>query len=124
VTTVHVAGGSERFFADAQRCYERWDPSTPPGLQLPASAAVPAAIDEVDRSPLFALLARRRYEQTIEYSTAEYLDVLGTYSGHRALEPEQRTGLFACLRALIDMDHGGSIAKRYLYELRIATRAE
>ena len=31
VSTHHVAGGDESFFAEAQACYERWDPETPPG---------------------------------------------------------------------------------------------
>ncbi|WP_323180112.1 hypothetical protein [Streptomyces sp. NBC_00893] len=30
VTTHHVAGGSEGFFEQVQRCYERWDPATRP----------------------------------------------------------------------------------------------
>ena len=122
VTTEHVAGGSERFFADAQRCYERWDPSTPPGLRLSSAASVAPATDEVDASPLFARAERRRYERTIEYTAAEYLDVLGTYSGHRALAPARRAGLFRCLRELIEADHGGTIAKHYLHELRVARR--
>jgi SAM-dependent methyltransferase len=122
VTTSHIAGGSERFFADAQHCYERWDPSTPVGLRLPSAASVGKALDEVDSSPLFAPPERRRFEQTIKYTATQYLDVLGTYSGHRALEPARRAGLFRCLRELIEADHGGTIAKRYLHELRVARR--
>jgi len=98
VTTGHVAGGTEQFFADAQRCYERWDPATPPGLRLPAAEAVASDIDEVDRSPLFGPPARRRYERTITYSAVEYLDVLSTYAGHRALTPEQRSSCTAVVR--------------------------
>ncbi|GIM98067.1 hypothetical protein [Paractinoplanes toevensis] len=30
VSTHHIAGGTNAFFADAQRCYERFDPTTPP----------------------------------------------------------------------------------------------
>lgn len=37
ISTTHVLGGTDRFFADVQDCYERWDPSTPPGLRLPAA---------------------------------------------------------------------------------------
>ena len=123
VTTFHVAGGTERFFADAQRCYERWDPATPPDLRLPAAASVPPATDEADASPRFEPPVRRRFEQTIRYTSTQYLDVLGTYSGHRALEPARRDGLLRCLRDLIEIDHEGTIAKRYLHELRVARRS-
>ena len=48
------------------------------------------------------------------------IELLGTYSGYRALEPEQQTGLLACISQLIDQNYGGTITKRYLYELRVA----
>jgi hypothetical protein len=40
VQTHHVAGGSTRFFAEVQACYERFDPSTPPGLRLPSTSPI------------------------------------------------------------------------------------
>lgn len=94
VTTTHVLGGSEVFFAEVQDCYERWDPATPPGLRLLPADAIPAAVDEVDSSDLFLPAVRRRYTQ----------------------------GLLACVARLIDGRHGGEIVKRYLYELRVAHR--
>lgn len=51
----------------------------------------------------------------------QYLDLLGSYSGHRALTAEARAGLRACLAALIDERHGGTVVKRYLTELRVAS---
>lgn len=122
VTTSHVLGGSEMFFAEAQDCYERWDPATPPGLVLEPADAVPDAVDEVDSSGLFLPAVRRRYVQDVAYSTAGYLEVLSTYSGHRALEPTRRRGLLDCIAGLIDDRHGGRVVKRYLYELRVARR--
>lgn len=123
VTTTHVAGGTAEFFAEMQRCYERWDPSTPPGLRLDAANELPAAVDEVDESDAFLPAVRRRYERDIEYSTNSYLDVLLTYSGHRTMPPAAQAGLLGCLASLIDRDFGGTIVKRYLYELRVARRS-
>lgn len=122
VTTAHVLGGSEAFFEEVQRCYERWHSSTPAGLHLPALDAVPPAVDEVDGSALFLPAVRRRHEQDVTYSTRGYLEVLSTYSGHRALTPVQREGLFACIGDLLDRRYGGTVTKRYLYELRVARR--
>jgi hypothetical protein len=120
VTTSHVLGGTATFFAQAQDCYERFDPATPPGLRLMDVEELAAEVDEVDAHPLFLPAVRRRYVQDVTYTTAEYLDLLRTYSNHRALEPERRRGLLSCLARLIDRDHGGTITKRYMYELRVA----
>ena len=122
VTTEHVRGGSSAFFADAQRCYEQWDPATPPGLRLTPAEEVPPFLDEVDTSELFAPAVRHRCTQDVTYSAPGYLDVLATYSGHRALTDERRRGLFHCLRRLIEDSSEGSVTKRYLYELRVARR--
>lgn len=122
VTTEHVLGGTAPFFADAQRCYEQWDPTVQPGLRLLPADQITPMLDEVDTSELFEPARRRRYTQDVTYSTRTYLDVLHTYSGHRALAPDLRTGLMSCLGRLIDSRYGGVVTKRYLYELRVARR--
>lgn len=52
------------------------------------------------------------------YAPDEFLAVLDTYSGHRALDPETRRGLYDELRSLM----GGTVTKHYLFELAVATR--
>jgi SAM-dependent methyltransferase len=123
VTTWHVAGGDEAFFAAAQRCYERFMPGTPTGERLRPASRIPSeAATELARDPRFDPVVTRRYERDIGYTTAEYLDVLATYSNHRALDPAAREDLFACLAALADSEHGGRVVKRYLFELAVAAR--
>jgi SAM-dependent methyltransferase len=123
IATHHVAGGDVAFFADAQACYERWDPGTPPGgVALPPAAEVPASSGELDRSGRFGPAVFRRYEWERSYSSAGYLEVLLTYSGHRALQPAAQAGLLDCIAGLIDTGYGGRITKRYLTELRVAHR--
>jgi SAM-dependent methyltransferase len=122
IATHHVAGGTAQFFVDVQRCYEAWMPGTPQGLRLPDAAAVP----ERDRAELeaggrFVAVRTRRYERDLSYTAREYLDVLRTYSNHRALAPDARDRLLACIGELIDTRFGGRIAKRYLTELTVAT---
>ena len=124
VTTWHVAGGDAAFFAAAQRCYERFMPGTPPDERLRPASEIPAeAAAELAREPRFAPAVTRRYEREIGYTTAEYLDLLATYSGHRALDAGPRADLFDCLAALADEHHGGRITKRYLFELTVARRS-
>jgi SAM-dependent methyltransferase len=120
VSTHHVAGGDERFFELVQACYERWMAGTPPGLRLADAADVRDDADELMRSGAFARAVARRYERELTYTTQEYLDLLRSYSGHRALAPEARDALFTCIATLIDDDFGGRIAKRYMTGLAVA----
>ena len=122
VATHHVAGGTVEFFVDVQDCYERWDPTTPPGLRLTAGTDIPTDDQELVRSGLFGPAQFRRYERDLAYSTAAYIDVLLTYSNHRAMEPERQQGLLNCIANLIDTQHGGHIVKRYMTELSVAYR--
>jgi SAM-dependent methyltransferase len=125
VATHHVAGGDESFFAEAQACYIRWDPATPPDrAPLRAAADISSPSDELDRSHRFGPVTFRRYEWELPYTTAGYLQVLLTYSGHRALDPAAKAGLLDCIANLIDSGYGGRITKRYLTELRVASTPE
>jgi SAM-dependent methyltransferase len=123
VDTHHVAGGSEEFFRDVQACYEAWDPSTPPGLRLPAADDLPTARRDLDGSPHLELPHLRRYVRDVRYTTAGYRTLLLTYSNHLALPVERRDGLLGCIESLIDGRFGGVVTKRYLFELRVARRA-
>jgi SAM-dependent methyltransferase len=118
VATHHVAGGTQAFFDEVQRCYERWDPATPPNLRLTPADEIAPQEDE----PPFGAATFNRYEWERTYTTAEYLDLLYSYSGHRRLAAERRAGLLACIAELIDGRFGGRIAKRYMNELRVTRR--
>ncbi|RII14808.1 Malonyl-[acyl-carrier protein] O-methyltransferase [Streptomyces sp. YIM 130001] len=122
VATQHVAGGSDAFFIEVQDCYERFDPATPPGLRLPAEDDVDASEHEAEtaRSGRYGPVDCRRYAWDLTYTTAQYLDVLQTYSGHRALPASARRRLLESIAELIDGRYGGRITKRYLTELRTA----
>lgn len=110
ISTHHVAGGTNAFFAEVQRCYERFDPATPPNLRLQPSEEIP--VDDAE----FGDVTVRRYHQDITYRTSEYLDVLSTYSGHIALPDAARRGLLNCIATLIDTKYGGEITKRYMIQ--------
>jgi SAM-dependent methyltransferase len=122
VDTQHVAGGTEAFFADAQRCYERFDPATPQGIRLQPADEFVDDDAELAASGRFAAAGFRRYEWELPYPTEQYIDLLLTYSGHRALPAAARNGLLDCIAELIDRRYGGRIVKRYLTQLRVAKR--
>lgn len=124
VSTHHVEGGTwsadSTFNADIQACYERFDPATPPNLQMPTADDIHDDPRELDESGKFTRPTFRRYEWERTYTTAEYLDLLMTYSGHRALPRSQRNALLECIAHLIRAEHGGSVTKRYLTRLSLA----
>jgi SAM-dependent methyltransferase len=122
VSTHHIAGGTDAFFAAAQGCYERFNPATPPGLRLTTRDETPDEAAEFDRSARFGPVEFRRYEWQQTYTTHDYLNLLMTYSDNRALAPQARSDLFACLTRLIDDAHHGEITKRYRTRLAIAHR--
>ncbi|MDP9243493.1 MAG: class I SAM-dependent methyltransferase [Chloroflexota bacterium] len=124
IDTDHVAGGTERFFIEVQDCYERADPETQQGLRLPAAADLTPDLDELKRSGRFGPIAVRQYEWERSYSTAEYVELLGTYSGHIALEPSVHARLLDCIAILIDNRYGGRVDKRYLTTLRVGRRLD
>jgi SAM-dependent methyltransferase len=122
VTTHHVKGGTVDFFERVQRCYEQWDPATPPDLRQVDEADTATDTGELEHSEYFDQVAVRRHARDIAYSVDEYIDVLLTYSNHRALDAPSRQGLLTCIRDLIETRYGGRITKRYLHELIMATR--
>lgn len=124
VRTQHVRGGTEQFFVEVQACYERFDPETPPGLRLPPAAGIDGSehAEEVARSGSFGPTVFRRHERDLTYTTAEYLELLRTYSGHRALPDVDRNGLLQAIGDLIDGRYGGRVTKRYLIELAVSYR--
>ncbi|MFJ8822361.1 class I SAM-dependent methyltransferase [Streptomyces sp. NPDC102467] len=123
VSTHHIKGGTEAFFAASQRCYEHFDPTTPPGITLQPASHVPKDEAELTASGRFEPAVFRRYEWDATYTTRQYLDLLSTYSGHRDLDPAARAGLYDSLAGLVDGRHGGRITKRYMTELRLARLA-
>lgn len=64
----------------------------------------------------------QRFAQEITYSAPEYLDLLRTFSGHRALDTTALAGLLDSIRDLIDNHYEGSVTKRTLHELITAGR--
>jgi SAM-dependent methyltransferase len=123
VATHHIAGGTEPFFDDAQACYRRFDPNTTPADAVRQRAdEIPFDTDR-GRSGEYHKPVFRRYEWTADYRTADYLDLLRTYSTTLAMPRPAGEGLVRCIGQLIDGRYGGRITKRYLTELRVARKA-
>jgi hypothetical protein len=77
---------------------------------------------EFDQSRRFGPVHFRRYEWNQTYITREYVDLLLTYSGHRAMPADCRQSLLTCITDLIENSYDGQITKRYLTQLATARR--
>ena len=127
VATRHVlpADGDD-FFLEVQRDYEAVvpdDPKTQAGAPRPPEAIADLS-DEIDASGLFRNVGARRYQWDVIYTAHEYIGVLGTYSGHRALDDARRERLFERIRRRIESRPDGKVRKTYLAMLNIAERVD
>ena len=123
IATHHVTGGTSDFFVASQDCYERFMPGTPRGLRLPEVSTVShEAADDMAASGLFEVVGERDHVWDETYSADGYIDVLETYSGHRALELDGRGRLYDCVRELIHERFDGTITKRYLFRITVGRR--
>ena len=118
----HVEGGDTDFFNEMQDCYERYMPGTPKGLRLEAADDIPSSDWGIESMPAFDPPVFRRWTQVTEYTTATYFDLLRTFSGHIALDAENRAALFACLEELLESRYGGRVRRATLTELCVARR--
>ena len=122
ISTHHVDGGSKQFFTDVQRIYDHYGIGEAPGFCLAAASDIPEQFDEAERSGLFDSLQFRRYEWDEIYTAQSYLDLLATYSNHRALSTQAQAEMFPSIANLITSRYGGQITKRYMVQLAVARK--
>jgi SAM-dependent methyltransferase len=113
----HVAGGDIAMFDEIQDCYVAHMPGATRERLRPLGKRTQSASD-TRKSGLFEVVESTSLVAIETYTTAEYMDLISTYSGHRMLEPEQLVRLQACIASIIDRA-GGTIHKAYAHELVI-----
>jgi hypothetical protein len=122
----HVqSDASGDFFEAAQEVYEREAPEIvkPDDHKgLPRPDELPDRSGEIEASGLFGGVVRRDYRWDESYDAEGCVRVLGTYSGHIALDPVSRERLFRGISDLIEEEYGGGIIKGYLTTLCLAHR--
>jgi SAM-dependent methyltransferase len=78
--------------------------------------------DFAKHASLFTSASIDRFPWSRPYSAEEYIQLLGTYSDHIALDEESRNRLFAAIENAISK-HGGFLDKRYTTVLQMAQKA-
>ena len=96
----------EGFFAESQSLYDKY--YLPLTVDRPPTHATNFPGVEVFEEPI-----KRVYPWTQTYSSAQYIKLLGTYSGHIALSDENRNLLFEGITNLIETKYDGQVTKYY-----------
>lgn len=78
-------------------------------MRLPAATEVRFEGEGSDAGGNFREVVFRRYEHERTYSTQVYLDLLLSYSGHRAMESAAQRGLLSYIARLIDKRYDGQV---------------
>jgi SAM-dependent methyltransferase len=124
VQTQHVTtDDGEGFWSDVQEDYDAimpGDDNRPP----PRPAEVADLSAEIAASGLFRQAVVRRHLWDVRYSADEYIAVLETYSGHRALDDASRQSLYERIRSRIGAQPDRHVTKSYLAILNVAQRAK
>ena len=114
---------ADRFFYEIQEVYrqlgmepagELWPPPLPED--------VPDMREEIEASGLFGEVQSRRFVWELMYSAEEYIDLLNTFSGHIALEPEKRGYLYRKVRERINARDDPRVRRHWLAILNIASK--
>jgi SAM-dependent methyltransferase len=117
VATRHVSSGNDdRLYVDLQDAYVEAGEER---IDLPHPDDVPDDRAEIEASGLFGDVAVRRYVVAHDYAIDDYVAVLETYSGHRAMEPAARERLYASIRRIAG---DRPMRKHYLFLLHVARR--
>ncbi|MGD0589086.1 MAG: class I SAM-dependent methyltransferase [Thermoplasmata archaeon] len=122
--THHVAGGTTAFFEESQQYYRRFFPESSVGFRLPRAEDVPRVGADLAGSGMFGPAIARSYPWEQRYATADYLDLLRTYSDHRSLGPDRREELLTRLGTMIDERFSGEVRKAYLTVLSVARKVD
>jgi SAM-dependent methyltransferase len=119
VETQHVLPpDGDPFFAAVQEDYDAVD-RRPDNRPPPPPEEIADLTAAFDASGCFEPAQARRYLWDVTYAAGEYIAVLETYSGHRALPEAKRRRLYDLIRARIG---DRTVRKTYLATLTVARK--
>ncbi len=93
--------GFDQFFSEIQSVYDEIDEAHPGEWPPPAPEQVPDESASFEGSGLFEVSGVRRYLWAVDYDADGYIELLETFSGHIAMEPDKREHLYREMRRRI-----------------------
>jgi SAM-dependent methyltransferase len=112
----------DSFFREIQPAYEAIDGQKVTEWPLPED--VPDMREEVEASGLFIDFQSRRYVWELMYTAEEYIDLMNTFSGHIAMEPDKREYLYHNVRELINARADPRVRRHWLAILNVARKRQ
>jgi len=124
-SAAHVfPAGGDRFFRDLQDVYDEIGEGLPPGAQWPQLGELPDDTTEIKSSGLFEHAAVRQFDWEVSYSAEEYIRLLGTFSGHIAMEAWKRDRLDGEIRRRLAERRDGRVRRHWGAVLHVARRRD
>lgn len=123
VGTNQVADAVDRgYFQASQPIYDKHFPGAGPPAQTPGRDVVPPEFEELRANPRVDEPELFRYDWDQRYTTAEYLDLVRSYSNTAQMAPAARAAFLADLGAFIDHEFGGYVIRPLVITLSCARR--
>jgi SAM-dependent methyltransferase len=113
----------DRFFFDIQDVYreigeeypdEEWPPPLPEDVSDMRK--------EIEASGLFTDFQSRRYVWELTYTADQYIDLLNTFSGHIAMDPDKRDYLHRAIQGRVNARPDPRIRRHWLAILNVARK--
>lgn len=103
------------FFVDVQSVYRQFFPEPQNQSEQPTTEAeIEEKVRFMRATGLFSTVEVRTYPWTKTYTTAEYLQLLNTYSDHLLMEEERRYQMYHAIADLIEKRYHGMVERLYL----------
>jgi SAM-dependent methyltransferase len=123
--------GGDSFFFEIQSVYDEIGEGLPvpePGSQsddrYPRPGDLPDLTSEIEESGLFETVSVNHYDWEQIYNAEDYIALLGTFSGHIAMQPWQRDRLFSEIRRRLKERPDGNLRRHWGTVLHVARRLD
>jgi SAM-dependent methyltransferase len=122
-----IPEAGDPFFREIQDVYDEIGEGVPPGSGQwpgPRPGEQPDDRAEIEASGLFEVTAIRWYDWERIYGAEEYIELLGTFSGHLAMADWKRQRLYGEIRRRLALRPGQSVRRHWGAVLQVARRRE
>jgi SAM-dependent methyltransferase len=116
--------GGDPFFREIQDVYDEIGEGLPGDVPRPRPGELPDDRAEIEASGLFEAVTVRQYGWERDYTAEEYIELLGTFSGHLTMADWQRDRLFGEIRRRLAQRPGRSVRRGWGAVLHVARRRE
>lgn len=121
INTHQIASDADGgYFERVQPIYHRYDPED--RGDSPGEDVVPAELAEIESSGLFDEVRLHRYRWDQTYTSAQYADLVRSYSVTQLMEPATAEALIVELCRVIDEEFGGSMVRPLVMTLTMGRK--